>query len=286
MERVSINEVSTFQWNFLEDITRYSTLGFVGIGVWRHKISDFCDHTVSDMLRNAGLKVSSLQWVGGFTGNDCLSFSEAIDDAHAAIRSAGILQADCLIVHPGAANGHTRNHARRLLHAAMNELVPIAQDYGVRLALEPMPIDGGTFTFLEQIREALEFVIQYPSTQLGLVLDLYGLPTVFDSDTELWKHVDRVALVQLADRRCDDRGQWSRCLPGLGTAGLVDWIRCLEQAEYRGFYEVEIVGDACAATDGFRLLHDLAQSLPLLFEAARTRGTIQEPRVATRPSLY
>jgi sugar phosphate isomerase/epimerase len=271
MDRISINQVSTFRWNFWEDVARYATLGFKGIGVWRHKISDFCDHAVSDSIQTANLRVSSLQWVGGFTGSDGLSFAEALADAQAAIRSAAILRADCLIVHPGSANGHTRSHALRLFHTALDELLPVAEDFGVRLALEPMSAtDGESFTFFDRIPLAIDFASRFSPRQLGIVLDLYHfgcdlavLPTVIDQ-------LDRIALVQLADRRCGHRAESIRCLPGQGSVPLVDWIRALEQAQYRGFYEFEIVGDDGAGSDGFQFLEELARRIPGLFAAATT----------------
>lgn len=268
MDRIAINEVSTFRWNFFEDVARYSTLGFQGIGVWRHKISDYCDHTVSETIQQARLKVSSLQWVGGFTGSDGLSFAEAIEDAVAAIRSASILHANCLIVHPGSNNGHTRSHSFRLLNAAMAELIPVAHDFGVRLAIEPMPLAcGESFTFLDHVRAALEFVARYPRPQLGIVLDLYNFGCDPDLQFEMARNLDRLALVQLADRRCGGGREQNRCLPGEGSIPLAGWIGALERAGYRGFYEFEFFGEDVASLDGFQLLDALARRIPELFAA-------------------
>ncbi len=268
MDRISINEVSTFRWNFLEDVARYSTLGFGGIGVWRHKISDFCDHTVGDAIRAAHLKVSSLQWVGGFTGSDGLSFAEAIEDATTAIRSASIMQAECLIVHPGSTNGHTHRHSYRLLKTALSELIPIAQDFGVRLALEPMhSASGGKFTFLDQIRSSLDLVAGFHAKSLGIVLDLYYFGGDFGPLAELTANMDRLALVQLADRRCVPQGEQNRCLPGHGTISLREWIQALEQGGYRRFYEFELFGEDIASMDAFQLLDALAKCVPDLIDA-------------------
>ena len=268
MDRISINEVSTFRWNFLEDIARYSTLGFGGIGVWRHKVSDFCDHTVGDAIRASRLKVSSLQWVGGFTGSDGLSFAEAIEDAVTAIRSASIMQAECLIVHPGSTNGHTHRHAIRLFNAALSELVPVAQDFGVRLALEPMhSASGGKFTFVDQIRSGLDLIERFPAKSLGIVLDLYYFGCQLATLADLTANMDRLALVQLADRRCVSNCEPNRCLPGRGTIALGEWFQALEQADYRGFYEFELFGDDIASMDAFQLLDSLAKYVPAMLDS-------------------
>lgn len=286
MERVSINEVSTFRWSFWEDIARYATLGFRGIGVWRHKISDYCDHTVGDAIQSAGLHVSSLQWVGGFTGCDGLSFAEAIDDAHSAIRTAAILRAGCLIVHPGSHNGHTRKHAHRLLRAAMDELVPVAQDYGVRLALEPMPLGSGrAFTFFDRFQTALEFVSQYPQPHLGIVLDLYHFGDDGRLQREVLEHLERLALVQIADRDHAGPTESHRCLPGTGSLPLAHWIHTLDRADYRGFYEFEIVGGNSGGGDSYVLLDGLIRCVPDLFGFPERIEPNPAPRVEPRPDL-
>jgi sugar phosphate isomerase/epimerase len=258
MDRISINEVSTFRWNFLEDVARYATLGFGGIGVWRHKISDFCDHTVSEVIRAARFKVSSVQWAGGFTGSAGLSFAEAFDDAVGAIRTASILHADCLIVHPGALHGHTRSHAQRLLTSALDGLVPIARDFGVRLALEPMPANhGGDFTFVDSLSAAVHFLGRYPAEAVGLVLDLFHQGLHFAEANDWARQVQRVALVQVADRRTGPIGPSKRLLPGCGEIDLTHWIGLLERSGYAGFYEFEMVGEDSASLDPFELLEEL-----------------------------
>ena len=187
-----------------------------------------------------------------------------------------------MIVHPGSNNGHTRNHAFRLLNAAMAELIPVAHDFGVRLALEPMPqASGGAFTFLDHVGPALDFVSRFPRSQLGIVLDLYNFGCDPDLQIELIANLDRLALVQLADRRCGLQSEQNRCLPGEGSIPLAAWIRALEQAGYRGFYEFELFAEDIASQDGFQLLDELARRIPDLF--APPRGRSRRSR-ATRQS--
>jgi sugar phosphate isomerase/epimerase len=277
MDRFAVNEVTTFRWNFLEDVARYSTLGFGGIGLWRHKISDYCDQTVGESVRRAKLKVSSLQWVGGFTGSAGFSFADAIDDAVCAIRSASILQADCLIVHPGAMNGHIRRHAQRLLTDALDSLIPVAQDFGVRLALEPMVSSRGgrQFTFVNDIESTFDVLSRYPTAHLGFVLDLFHLGHDLQFGARIAEVVDRLALVQIADR--DGHGGMRRRMPGKGTLDLAGWIRCIEDAGYRGFYEFELFGDEIASRDPFRLLESIGQVASGLESATNPSPAAKSP---------
>ena len=86
MERLSMNEMTTYRWSFEEDVNNYVAAGVCGIGVWRQKLSDFGEEKGIELVRDSGLKVSSLLWAGGFTGSEGRSYKESIDDAKEAIQ--------------------------------------------------------------------------------------------------------------------------------------------------------------------------------------------------------
>ena len=85
VNRIAVSEFSTYKWCFEQDVLRLASLGFEGIGVWRQKLSDYGHEKGSELLIERSMNVSSLQWAGGFTGNNGFSFEEAIEDARAAI---------------------------------------------------------------------------------------------------------------------------------------------------------------------------------------------------------
>ena len=138
LARLSINEMTTFRWPFEQDVAAYAAAGIGAIGVWRQKLSDFGEEEGIDLLRGSGLRVSNLLWAGGFTGSDGRTYKDSLEDAVDAIRLAAVMQAGCLVVYSGGRNGHTYNHCRRLVRAALTELVPLARDLDVVLAVEPM----------------------------------------------------------------------------------------------------------------------------------------------------
>jgi sugar phosphate isomerase/epimerase len=174
MGRLAINELTTFRWSLEEDIENYAAFGIGAIGVWRQKLADCGENKGAELLAEAGLTVSSLQWAGGFTGSCGPSHDENLDDARAAIRLAAQLQAGCLIIHSGARGIHTHNHARRLFRQALDKLLPVAEDWGVTLAVEPMRGDcGGEWTFLNCLNETFDLVVGYNSGSLQIALDTY-----------------------------------------------------------------------------------------------------------------
>lgn len=250
MARVSMNELTTYRWSFEEDAHQYRAAGIEAISVWRHKLSDFGDEKGAELLTELGLQVASLLWAGGFTGSDGRNFRESVDDAREAIRTAALLRAGCLIIYPGARAGHTRNHARRLLRMALRELAPWAGEHGVTLALEPMHAGcASDWTFLTDVDETLEQLDAATRPYVQLAFDTYHLgqnPQVVARIPDLVAHT---AIVQLGDSRQAPQGEQNRCRLGEGTIPLGEIMRAFEAAGYRGYYDVELMGEDIEAAD-------------------------------------
>lgn len=266
MRRIAISELSTLRWSFYQDAVRYSSLGFESIGVWRQKIDDFDYAAAIDLLFELKLDVSSVHWAGAFTGCDGKSYAEAIEDAEDAIQLTRLLGADCLIVHPGSRNGHTHSHAKRLFYSALKTLVPIANDFEVKLAVEPMfsPC-AKDWTIIQSLDALFELTEEFSSEHVGLVLDLYHVGTQAQLLNHLDKLIDYIALVQLADRtqsRSDNHPhQELRCALGTGNVPMTQWLARLQQLGYTGRFEVELHGAGMKNMDYFGLLDGVSDYL-------------------------
>lgn len=247
MRRFSISQLTTTRWSFHQDVVRYLIHGFHSMGVWRQKIDDFDLLEISDYLHEMRMNVSSVHWAGGFTGGEGTSYADSIQDATDAVELTGRLGGDCLIVHSGCRNGHTSTHARRLFRSALKTLVPVAADYGIRLAVELMPCpSANNWTFMQRIECALDLINEFPEEQLGIVLDLYHVGLNEDVFEALPEFAQRVALVQLADRASSPRTTEHRLLLGEGNVSFDKWFRRLIQNGYAGLFEVELHGAGVA----------------------------------------
>jgi sugar phosphate isomerase/epimerase len=259
MAQLSMNETTTYRWSFEEDVFAYAAAGIPAIGVWRQKLSDFGQAKAVELLAEHGLNVSHLFWAGGFTGSDGRTFRESLDDAAEALRSAGQLHAQNLIVYTGARSGHTLNHARRLAKDALKELAPLAAQVGTYLALEPMhPGCAGSWTFLTGVDEVLSLLEAVGSPLVKMVFDAYHLghdPRIIDRVGEL---VPYIGLVQLGDARCTPNGEQNRCRLGDGRLPLQEIVAALVSAGYDGYYDVELIGEEIEAAD-YRALLDHAK---------------------------
>ena len=250
MARLAISELTTYRWSFEEDVELYRALGVSAIGVWRQKLADVGEEKGAALLAQSGLQVSSLQWAGGFTGSSGLSYEDSLADARQAILTARRIGAPCLIIHSGARGNHIQNHARRLFHQALDKLLPLAEEHGVTLALEPMKSHcGGEFTFFNCLDQTLELIDEHASPALALTLDTYH----WGHEASLLERLDdlatRLALVQLGDGREPPRKEPDRCPLGEGRIPLRQIVERILAAGYDGFFEVELLGEELESAD-------------------------------------
>jgi sugar phosphate isomerase/epimerase len=251
LDRLSVSEFTTHRWSFYQDVLRYAAEGINQIGIWRTKMDDFDRDEAVDLLFEMKMKVSSIHWAGGFTGADGRKFVDAVDDGIGAVQLAAQVGADCVIVHPGAQNGHTDRHARRIFCSAIDNLAHAAADFGTRIVLEPIPHrPASTFTFYKRFSEYLDIVSAFDPAHVGLAIDLFHVGHLAEAYDRIPEYVDRLAVVQIADRDIDKppvsmskgRSVENRKIPGEGGIQIDRWVDKLNRCGYRGAYELEIHG--------------------------------------------
>lgn len=248
MHTASISEMTTFRWGLAEECERCVAHRFPALALWRTKVSDVGPETARRLLSRHGLRASSLQWAGGFTGSDGRNFRESVDDAVEAIEAAAVLGAGVLVVHPGCRGGHTVGHAHRLLAEACEILAPRAFDAGVRLAIRPFPAAASAGCgFLTRLSATLEWIDRFDHPAVGVALDLCH----FGHDATLVglvpSLVRRLAVVKVADRIGPPLADGERLLPGRGTLPLESLVGALIAHGYRGDVEFEPVGEEIEA---------------------------------------
>lgn len=255
MTLLSMNEITTFRWSLEEDVENYQEAGYSAIGLWRNKLSDGDEQAAIDLLAASGLDVTHLSWAGGFTGSDGRSFAESVDDAHDALRLAAATMAQCLVVYSGGRNNHTFRHAERLLRSALDELLPLAEDVEVPLAIEAMHAAcAKDWTFLTDLQSILSLVREYDSPYLKIAYDTYHFPINGRHCDVLSRIAPYIGIVHLGDRRCVPNVEQERCQLGHGRIRLGDVIGTLQAAGYAGPYDVKLYGSEIEAADYWTLL--------------------------------
>ncbi|MBM4005790.1 MAG: sugar phosphate isomerase/epimerase [Planctomycetes bacterium] len=267
MARISMNEMTTYRWTFEEDVVNYAACGFSALSVWRQKLSDFGEERGEDLLAEHRMKVASVLWAGGFTGMDGRSYRESVDDARDGLRLAADLNAESLVIYSGSRAGHTYNHARRILRAALGELCPLAEDLGVDLALEPMHVNcAGEWTFLTSLSDAASLLAELDCPRLRLLFDTYHFghdPGLLEKLEEL---APRIALVHLGDGKAPPGDEQNRCRLGQGSIPLQAIVDALRRGGYDGYYDVELIGEEIESSDYRDLLTQSRRSAEELLQ--------------------
>lgn len=261
MAGLSINEITTFRWTFDEDVQNYKAAGIEAMGVWRQKLADYGEEKGAELLRAQEMRVSNLLWAGGFTGSDGHSYHEAVADAKDAIHLAQALGSPCLVLYSGSRNGHTLSHARRLFATALRELLPVAADAGITLAIEPMHVGcAEDWTFLTSLDEALALIDSLGSPYLKLAYDTYHLGHDPQNAARIGQIASHIAIVHLADGKCPPNHEQNRNCLGEGSLPLACMVGALHKAGYRGYYDVELIGEDIESRD-YRSLLDSSRKV-------------------------
>ena len=244
MLQAAISELTTFRWELADELEHLARHGFDRLSLWRTKLSDLGVDQAKTLLRQAGVRVSSLQWAGGFTGGDGRSFRESVDDALEAIETAAELDADVLVVHSGCRGGHTRSHAHRLLADALDVLAPEAFSRGVALAIKPMhPVAAAGCDFLTDLGHAAHWVRRFDHPAVRLSIDLWQFGHDPALPSLLGDLVPLTAVVQVADSHGLPSAERERLPPGYGSLRLETLVMSLIEHGYTGDFEFELVGE-------------------------------------------
>ena len=153
--------------------------------------------------------------------------------------------------------------------SALKELVPLAEELGVVMALEPMhPGCAARCTFLNNLDDALGIIDAVARPQVKLLLDTYHLGQDPGLVERIPQIADEIALVQLGDAKCPPHGEQNRCRLGDGVVPLRSLVRALRAAGYDGFFDVELLGEDVEALDYDGLLaHAKAAFTELMAQA-------------------
>ncbi len=158
-------------------------------------------------------------------------------------------------MYSGGRNGHTQNHARRLFQEALRELLPLAGELHVVLAIEPMHAAcAGEWTFLTSLKETQQLIAAIDSPWIKVALDTYHfghVPGVLDQIRELG---GRIGIVHLGDSSSPPDRDQNRQRLGTGTVPLRDIILTLKATGYDGYFDVELMGEEIEASNYHELL--------------------------------
>lgn len=243
MERLSFNQITARGWPFREAVEGCAAAGLEWIGLWRDKVDEVGVATAARLVREHGLRVSSLCRGGFFTGmGPDGPTDDGIADTLTALDEAVELGTDVLVLVVGGIADRDLPGSRRRVADALEALVPAALDRGVRLGLEPLhPMQCSQRSVLSTLRQALDMAAPHPPEAVGVVVD--ELHVWWDPDVEpsIADAAGRIVGFQVCDELVPMPDPlMCRGLPGDGPVDHRHLRRCVEAAGYTGPIEVEV----------------------------------------------
>jgi sugar phosphate isomerase/epimerase len=260
IERLSLNQITTRSWSLPEAVAGCAAAGLGWIGLWRDKVAEVGVARAARLVRDHGLRVSSLCRGGFFTGQGPDGpTGDGIADTGAAIDEAAALGTDVLVLVVGGVAGRDLRGSRQRVADALDQLVPVALDRGVRLGLEPLhPMQCAERSVLSTLRQALDLAAPYPAEAVGVVVDelhVWWDPAVEES---IAAAAGRIVGFQVCDQLVPLRDPlMCRGLPGAGPIDHRHLLACVEAAGYDGPVEVEVFNSGLWARPGREVLAEV-----------------------------
>lgn len=252
IERLSINQVTVKNWTFEETVRGLARHGIGWLGAWLDPVRDYGVDRAARLLREHGVRVSSVCRAGFFTGNN--PDGGGLD--HAANRRAvdltAALGADVLYLVAGGVNDDLGLPAsRQRVIDGLAELVPHAASAGVRLAVEPLhPMMCAERSVVVTLDQSLDLVERFDPAHVGLAIDTYNVWW----DPGLEAAITRAGPRTISYQVCDwlvpqPHPLFGRGIPGEGAIDLPAITRAVDRAGYTGPIEVEIFNEAVWASE-------------------------------------
>jgi sugar phosphate isomerase/epimerase len=246
-ERLSLNTATVRRLNLRDSVELCLRHGIANIGVWREQVQEVGSERAAAIIRESGLRVSTLCRSGFFTVKSS-DRQRMLDDNRAAIEEAAAVGADVLVLVSGglAPGNHSLVHAREMIADAISDLTPVAAAAGVRLGIEALhPMFCADRCAVSRLGQALALAEQFPVETVGVVVDSYHVWW----DDMLIDDIARAGQRIFSYQVCD----WILPLPAdmlLGRGHVGDghiefgpMTRAVEAAGYDGMIEVEIFNE-------------------------------------------
>ncbi|TYS51165.1 sugar phosphate isomerase/epimerase family protein [Bacillus infantis] len=244
-ERLSLNQITTEQWNLKEAIEGCARAEVPWIAPWRHKVEELGLSRSKKLIKDAGLKVSSLCRGGMFPAGTASEREKRIDDNKRAVEEAAELGTDVLVLVCGPSPDRDIVSARQMVQEGIAQLVPFAESYGVKLGIEPLhPMYAAERSVVVSMDLANTLAEEYRPEQVGVVVDVFHVWW----DPDLYNQIDRAKERILGFHVSDWLVPTPDMLKGRGMMGdgviQIRRIRkAVEKTGYSGPIEVEIFND-------------------------------------------
>ena len=255
MMNLSMNEYTTKQWAFEDDVRYYSLAGYKGIGIVREKIENHDLGTVLRLIKSHDLIISELCSIGNLVSKDLETQRYYIEEGVHAIQIANKLEARSLIVLAGFEPSFDYAQSMSALRYSIDALLPVAESNNVRLALEPLhPMYKSSLSFMVSLSETLDFIEEFGSKHLGVWLDTQHIwwdKNVFEN---IARAGNRIFGVHINDWLLNPQSLYDWGLPGKGVIPLGKMMSAISSTGWSELYSVEVISEKRDSSEYIEIL--------------------------------
>lgn len=246
LSRLSFNQITAERSSLEEVVEGCARHGIPWLGVWRHKLAEVGLERAARLVRDAGLRVSSVCRGGMFPAATTAARAARIDDNRRAVDEAAALGAPVLVLVCGAAADKDIAAARAMVEEGITRLAPYAAERGIMLGIEPLhPAFAAERSCITTLREARRLAERFDESSVGVIADVYHIwwdPDVF---AEIETAAPRLAGFHVSDWLVPAQNVlMNRGMMGEGVIELRRLRFAVECAGYAGPIEVEIFNQA------------------------------------------
>ncbi len=285
LSRLSLNTATTKRWTLKEAVDGAARAGLPAVGLWRDRVAEAGLNGAARLVRDAGLRVSSLCRGGFLTAPDPAGRRAALADNRAAIDEAATLGTAELIMVVGGLPPGSRDIAGARERVADNvaELAPYAAERGVRLVLEPLhPMYCADRAVISTLKQALDLAAPHEPHAVGVMVDTFHVWWDPGLEAQIARAgaQGRIAGYQVSDWNLPIAADalLSRGMMGDGHIDFDTIGRWVTGAGYTGDVEVEIFNADIWAADGAGVVATMIERyVALVLPSLRTR---REPDAA------
>jgi sugar phosphate isomerase/epimerase len=246
LARLSFNQITADRASLEEVVDACARHGVPYVAVWRHKLAQVGVKAATCLLRDAGVRVSSVCRGGMFPAATGDERAARIEDNRRAVDEAAALGAGVLVLVCGAAPDRDIAGARRMVADGIAELAPYARERGVRLGIEPMhPGFAAERSCITTLREARGLAERFDPATVGVVADVYHIWWDPELHDELARAAGRLVGFHVSDWLVPVHDiLMNRGMMGDGVIELRRIRQAIERAGYVDPIEVEIFNQA------------------------------------------
>lgn len=241
LDRLSFNQITCNQWSLEQAAHACVRHEIPWIALWRDKVAAIGLSNAARIIRETGLRVSSLCRGGYFPGATETDRRANIEDNLRAIDEAATLGTGVLVLVCGPVVNHDLDGSRRMVVDGIGAIESHARRVGIKLGIEPLhPMFAADRSVIVSLKQANLIAAQFSDT-VGVVIDVFHVW----HDPELYEHIEG-ARGRIWGFHVND---WpvpipdvllARDMMGAGVIEINRIRRAIDAAGYLGPIEVEI----------------------------------------------